>query len=117
MEVTPTAVSIWTGGKEPMLVLPYNNPAMLLQLIKTSRKMWDKTCGGLGPWVNPAGRRDHDRFPYRRQIAELIDGAPLKVAKAALIGTSNVPVVYPVTRTQLLQEFFGAGTVSVIDSH
>lgn len=117
VEVTSKEVIIWTGDKEPLLVLPYNNRAMLLQLMKTSRSMWNKTCGGLGPWVNPAGRRDHDRFPYTRQIAELIDGAPLKVAKAALIGTSNVPAVYPVTRTQLLQEFLGAGDVSVIGSH
>lgn len=117
MYATGTQVTIHVGGDTPAVSLPYQQAHMLLPLLRMARTHYETIHGGIGPWVDPGGHRDCDRFPYTRQIAELIDGAPLKVAKAALIGTSDVPVVYPVSRAQLLKEFVGAGDVSVIGSH
>ena len=81
------------------------SPVEIFHTLKVARTQYDNTFNGSGPWTDPTARRDVDVFPYTRQIAELLEYGSWPVVAKALTATSAVPTVFPVTRSQLLQEF------------
>ena len=115
-----TEITVWTGDDKPVLTLPYFSgcdPKSLASTMKAALTQYRQTFSGIGPWTDPGGRRDAPTFPYRRQIAEVILSLPWEAAVASLTGTRSVPTVYPVSRTTLLREFFGAELVELLDGH